>query len=63
MNTTDPAASGPAASHSAASQPPAADGFGTLTVAAVPIGRPGDASPLPNLTALPQADQNASGAG
>jgi 16S rRNA (cytidine1402-2'-O)-methyltransferase len=46
MNTTDPAASGPAASHSAASQPAAADGFGTLTVAAVPIGRPGDASPL-----------------
>jgi 16S rRNA (cytidine1402-2'-O)-methyltransferase len=51
MNTSDPAASHPAASHPAAShpaasEPTAAEGFGTLTVAAVPIGRPGDASPL-----------------
>ena len=41
MNTSNPAASNPAAS-----EPAAAEGFGTLTVAAVPIGRPGDASPL-----------------
>ncbi len=34
MNTSDSVTSGPA------------DGYGTLTVAAVPIGRPGDASPL-----------------
>jgi 16S rRNA (cytidine1402-2'-O)-methyltransferase len=56
MNTSDPPASQPAASHPAASEPAAsepaasepaaAEGFGTLTVAAVPIGRPGDASPL-----------------
>src|SRR3984957_8461109 len=51
MNTSDPAASHPAGSHPAASEPAAsepaaAEGFGTLTVAAVPIGRPGDASPL-----------------
>jgi 16S rRNA (cytidine1402-2'-O)-methyltransferase len=46
MNTSNPAASQPAASHPAASEPAAAEGFGTLTVAAVPIGRPGDASPL-----------------
>ena len=56
MNTSDPAASDPAASHPAGShpaasepaarEPAAAEGFGTLTVAAVPIGRPGDASPL-----------------
>ena len=50
MNTSDSAASGPAASDSAASGPaggdPQAGGYGTLTVAAVPIGRPGDASPL-----------------
>ena len=50
MNTSDPAASDPAASEpfssQPASEPAAAEGFGTLTVAAVPIGRPGDASPL-----------------
>ena len=48
MNTSDPARTSghPAASHAAASEPAAAEGFGTLTVAAVPIGRPGDASPL-----------------
>jgi 16S rRNA (cytidine1402-2'-O)-methyltransferase len=42
MNTTGPAPTGPAP----AGPPAAADGFGTLTVAAVPIGRTGDASPL-----------------
>ena len=41
-----PAARGSLAAGSAASGSPAADRYGTLTVAAVPIGRPGDASPL-----------------
>jgi 16S rRNA (cytidine1402-2'-O)-methyltransferase len=41
-----PAARGSLAAGDAASGSPAADRFGTLTVAAVPIGRPGDASPL-----------------
>ena len=42
-----PAASGsPARTASGGSASPAADRYGTLTVAAVPIGRPGDASPL-----------------
>jgi 16S rRNA (cytidine1402-2'-O)-methyltransferase len=39
-----PATSGSPAASGSASR--AADGYGTLTVAAVPIGRPGDASPL-----------------
>ena len=44
MNTSDPARQRqPAARRT---PPAAAEGFGTLTVAAVPIGRPGDASPL-----------------
>src|ERR1035438_4833296 len=50
MNTSDSAASDSAAGGPAASGPvgcdPEAGGYGTLTVAAVPIGRPGDASPL-----------------
>jgi len=45
MNTSDSAASGPAPSGSVGCDPEAG-GYGTLTVAAVPIGRPGDASPL-----------------
>jgi len=50
MNTSDSARAGgsapPAAGVPASDDPAAADGYGTLTVAAVPIGRPGDASPL-----------------
>src|SRR6266702_4051430 len=55
MNTSDlpassspgqPAAPAPAAADGSAADHSAADGYGTLTVAAVPIGRPGDASPL-----------------
>jgi 16S rRNA (cytidine1402-2'-O)-methyltransferase len=43
-----PALRGPAPGDAspAVSEPAAGDGYGTLTVAAVPIGRPGDASPL-----------------
>jgi 16S rRNA (cytidine1402-2'-O)-methyltransferase len=41
-----PACGSPARTASGGSASPAADRYGTLTVAAVPIGRPGDASPL-----------------
>jgi 16S rRNA (cytidine1402-2'-O)-methyltransferase len=43
-----PVPGGPAAGEAppAVSEPATRDGYGTLTVAAVPIGRPGDASPL-----------------
>jgi 16S rRNA (cytidine1402-2'-O)-methyltransferase len=47
MNTSDAAHSSGAPTPAASdSLTPAAGGYGTLTVAAVPIGRPGDASPL-----------------
>ncbi len=46
MNSSDPAASDLPARDPAATGPDPAGAFGTLTVAAVPIGRPGDASPL-----------------
>jgi 16S rRNA (cytidine1402-2'-O)-methyltransferase len=36
----------PGEAPAAVTEPAAGDGYGTLTVAAVPIGRPGDASPL-----------------
>ena len=46
MNTSDAARSGGSLTPAPAAPLPAAGGYGTLTVAAVPIGRPGDASPL-----------------